>query len=63
MAGKGTMTVSGRFKLALFTLVVASIFGVLATAWLLIGVYIIWWLLKDPDAGGTLRRVLKGEIR
>lgn len=57
------MTVSSRFRLALFTLVVASIFGVLATAWLLTGSYIIWWLLKDPDAGETLRRIVKGEIR
>lgn len=57
------MKVSSRFKLALFTLVVASIFGVLATAWLLVGSYIIWWLVKDPDAGGAVRRALKGEIR
>ncbi len=57
------MTISNRFRLALFTLVVASIFGVLATAWLLTGSYIIWWLLKDPDAGETLRRIVKGEIR
>ena len=57
------MTIRSRFRLALFTLVFASIFGVLATAWLLLGSYIIWWLLKDPDAGTTVRRVLKGEIR
>ena len=57
------MKTGSRFRLALFTLVFASIFGVLATAWLLTGSYIIWWLLKDPDAGATARHVLKGDIR
>ena len=57
------MTIRSRFRLALFTLVFASIFGVPATAWLLLGSYIIWWLLKDPDAGATARRFLKGDMR
>ena len=52
-----------RFRLALFTLIFASLFGVLATAWLITGLYIIWWLIKDPDAGSTFRRFVRGEMK